>query len=303
MIYVTILGTSGMTPLPDRHLSSCLVRYQGTSYLIDAGEGTQIAIKKMGYSLKKIDYILFTHYHTDHIGGLVGLLASMSNSEKTNTLTIIGPKGLNRIVDAAKRMISNPPFMIKTIEIIDSIETLHLNGLEVTPFPVKHGIACFGYKFILNRDGKCDVEKAKANDVPMEHWSAIQQNNIVIQDNRVYTKDLINSLARKGIKFVYTTDTRPCPAIEHAAKDADLFICEGMYGEPSQINNANKNYHMTMQEAASIAASCHVKELILTHYSPSIVQPSKYLGELRYVFRHTTMGIDGMLRELTYSKE
>lgn len=303
MINVSIVGTSGMTPLPNRHLSSCLVQYNGINYLIDAGEGTQVALKKLGASLKKIDYVLLTHYHTDHVGGLAGLFASMANNEKDTMLTIIGPKGLNRVVEASKRLVSKLPFTIKIIELIDSTPTLKCNGLAITPFPVEHKIACFGYKIELPRDGKCDPEKAKANDVPMEYWSALQQNQIVKYNGRVLTKDLIMSPTRAGIKFVYTTDTRPCRTIVDAAKDADLFICEGMYGEDEQLSNAEKNLHMTMQEAASIAATCGVKEVILTHFSPSMVHPEKYLDELKYTFNRVTIGSDGMTRELTFGEE
>jgi ribonuclease Z len=302
MISVSILGTSGMTPLPNRHLSSCVFRHDGVQFLIDCGEGTQVALKEAGYSLKKIDYILLTHYHTDHVGGLAGLLASMANSEKDNTVTIIGPKGLNRVVNAVKSLVSKLPFTIKTIEIVDEDVVLELNGLKITPFSVEHKIPCFGYKVILPREGKCLPEKAASNDVPIEIWSELQHNKVVERDGRIFTKDLIMTDARKEIKFVYTTDTRPCNNIVEAAKNADLFVCEGMYGDYEQITKAKKNYHMMMQEAAEIASKAGPAKLVLTHYSPSMVKPEQYLSELRYVFNKVEMGYDGYTVELDYEK-
>lgn len=89
-------------PLPYRWLTSLLVRYNGSSLLIDCGEGTQIAMKEKGWSFKPIDVICFTHYHADHISGLPGLLLTMGNAERTEPLTMIGPKGLERVVTALR---------------------------------------------------------------------------------------------------------------------------------------------------------------------------------------------------------
>lgn len=301
MISATLVGTSGMTPLPDRHLSSCIIKCNGSNYLIDAGEGTQIGLRKIGCSLKKINYVLLTHYHTDHIGGLSGLFASMANSEKDDLLTIIGPKGLNRTIDATRKLVSKLPFAIKTIELADEYPTMNLDGLEVTPFPVEHKIPCLGYQFILQRNGKCDPDKAKRNDVPMELWTDLQNNKVVNYNGRIITKDAILSNSRKGLKIVYTTDTRPCNSIKEAAKNADLFICEGMYGSDMKVPNAAKSIHMTMEDAATIAAGCGVKELILTHFSPAMVQPNKYESDLKDIFSRTTVGYDGLTRELEFS--
>ena len=93
MLDVCLLGTAGMMPLPHRWLTASLMRYNGSSLLIDCGEGTQIAIKEKGWTFKPIDVICFTHYHADHISGLPGLLLSMGNAERTEPLTMIGPKG------------------------------------------------------------------------------------------------------------------------------------------------------------------------------------------------------------------
>ena len=97
MLETCLLGTGGMMPLPYRWLTSLMVRYNGMSILIDAGEGTQIAMKKKGWSPKPIDVICFTHFHADHISGLPGLLLSMGNAERETPLLLIGPKGLARL--------------------------------------------------------------------------------------------------------------------------------------------------------------------------------------------------------------
>ena len=102
MIDVCLLGCGGMMPLPWRHLTSMIARVSGSSLLVDCGEGTQIALRKKGWSFKPIDVICFTHFHGDHIGGLPGLLLTMGNAERTEPLTMIGPKGLTRVVNSLR---------------------------------------------------------------------------------------------------------------------------------------------------------------------------------------------------------
>ena len=119
MLDVCLLGTSGMLPLPDRWLTSLMTRYNGSSLLIDCGEGTQIAIKEKGWSFKPIDVICFTHYHADHISGLPGLLLTMGNAERTEPITMIGPKGLERVVTALRTIAPELPFPLEFIELTE----------------------------------------------------------------------------------------------------------------------------------------------------------------------------------------
>ena len=161
MLDFCLLGTSGMTPLVNRHLCSGMLRYNGSSVLIDCGEGTQVAIKRQGWSFKDIELICITHFHADHTTGLPGLLASMANAEKTEVLTVVGPKGIKRFMNAVLMIAPKLPFEIKVIEITDGKEIITLLGLKITAFKVQHGVACLGYSFVLLRPGKFDVELAR----------------------------------------------------------------------------------------------------------------------------------------------
>ena len=116
MIDVCLLGTGGTVPLPQRWLTSCLIRYQGSSILIDSGEGTQIALHKEGYSCKQIDAILLTHYHADHTAGIPGLLLSMAKSDRTEPVWIIGPKGLNNFIEGVMKIALYIPFQLHLLE-------------------------------------------------------------------------------------------------------------------------------------------------------------------------------------------
>ena len=138
MLDVCLLGTSGMLPLPGRWLTSLLLRYNGSSMLIDCGEGTQIAIKEKGWSFHPIDVICFTHYHADHISGLPGLLLTIGNSDRTEPVTLIGPKGLSRVVSALRVIAPELPYELRFIELSESREHISINGYEIDAFKVNH---------------------------------------------------------------------------------------------------------------------------------------------------------------------
>ena len=122
MLDICLLGTGGMMPLPYRWLTSMMARCNGSSLLIDCGEGTQIAPPEKGWSPRPIDVICFTHYHADHISGLPGLLLTMGNAERTEPLLMIGPKGLERVVTALRSIAPELPFPIVFSELTEARE-------------------------------------------------------------------------------------------------------------------------------------------------------------------------------------
>ena len=303
MLDVCLLGTGGMMPLPKRWLTSCMMRYNGSSILIDCGEGTQIAMKEKGWSPKPIDIICFTHYHADHISGLPGMLLSMGNAERCETVTMIGPKGLSRVVNALRAIAPELPFEINFIELTENNQTIEFDGFRIEAFKVLHNMICYGYNIVIDRAGRFDVERAKSQDIPLKLWSILQKGETVNDGGRIFTPDMVLGEKRRGIKVTYCTDSRPVPSIISGAEDADLFICEGMYGEPDMEEKAMEHRHMTFYEAAKLALSANVKELWLTHYSPSLVNPKEYQGKVREIFENTHVCKDGRTIELKFDEE
>lgn len=271
-------------PLPNRRLTSLMLRLNGKGLLIDCGEGTQVAIRARGWSFHDIDVICFTHYHADHISGLPGLLLSIGNAERTEPVTLIGPKGLARTVDALRTIAPELPFELQYIEITNPAQSFELFGYRIEAFKCNHNVVCYGYSVNVDRQGRFDPVKASGNDVPMKVWSRLQKGAIVEYEGRTFTPDMILGPTRKGLKVTYCTDTRPCAVIAEAAEGADLFICEGMYGEPGTEQKAKEHKHMNFAEAAKLAAQAQPKELWLTHYSPSLVRPEEFIGSVREVF-------------------
>ncbi len=303
MLDVCLLGTGGMMPLPYRWLTALMLRYNGKSILIDCGEGTQIALREKGWSPKPIDIICFTHYHADHISGLPGMLLTMGNAERTEPLLLIGPKGLNRTVNALRTIAPELPFEINCMEIAEAEQEFFFDGFRIKAFKVSHSVVCYGYSMAVDRAGRFDRERAAEQQIPMKFWSRLQKGETIEEDGRVYTPDMVLGESRKGLKVTYCTDTRPADSIAVNAAGSDLLILEGMYGEPDKLVKARENRHMTMYEAARIAKAAQVPELWLTHYSPSLTHPEEYLGEVRKIFPGTVAARDGRTIELNFPEE
>lgn len=280
-----------------------MLRYNGSSILIDCGEGTQIAIKEKGWSFKPIDVICFTHYHGDHISGLPGLLLTMGNAMRTEPLTLIGPKGLERVVGALRVIAPELPFELRFIEINEPRKVIPMNGYRITAYKVNHNVTCYGYTIEIDRAGKFDPVRAKEQGIPLKYWNPLQKGKTIEEDGKIYTPDMVLGGSRKGIKLGYCTDTRPVRSIIENVKHADLFICEGMYGEPGKEEKAVEYKHMTFKEAAHLAKEAEVQELWLTHYSPSLSYPEEYMSSVTKIFPNAKAGKDGKSVELRFEDE
>ena len=303
MLDVCLLGTGGMMPLPHRYLTSLMLRYNGSSLLIDCGEGTQMTIREKGWSVNPIDTICITHFHADHISGLPGILLAMGNSERTKPLTMIGPRGLEKVVRSLRIIAPELPFDISFIELNGPQEEIRREGYVIRAFRVNHKITCYGYSIEIERAGKFDAERAKALNIPLPYWSRLQKGETITDGDNVYNPGMVLGSARKGIKVTYTTDTRPTNSIFENARGADLFICEGMYAEKGDVNNAVKYKHMTFEEAARLAKSAQAGQLWLTHYSPALGRPEPYMDGVKAIFPNAFPGKDRKSIELNFEEE
>ena len=155
----------------------------------------------------------------------------------------------------------------------------------------------------VERKGRCDRERAVAQEIPMKFWNRLQKGETIEDNGRRYTPEDVLGAARKGLKVTYCTDTRPVEAITANAAGSDLLILEGMYGEPDKLAKARENRHMTMYEAARIAERAGAPELWLTHYSPSLLHPEEYIKDVRKIFPQTIAAKDGRTIELNFDEE
>lgn len=227
----------------------------------------------------------------------------MGNADRTEPLTLVGPRGLERVVSALRVIAPELPFEIKFIEITKPEEVLELNGYRITAFRVNHNVTCYGYTLEILRQGKFSPDSAREHEIPLKFWNPLQKGQTVEDEGRIYTPDMVLGPPRKGIKLTYTTDTRPTESILRNAKGSDLFICEGMYGEDDKIEKAKGYKHMTFREAATLAREAEVGEMWLTHYSPSLVRPDDYMDTVREIFPKAWPGKDGKSVELNFEED
>ncbi|MGI5990139.1 MAG: ribonuclease Z [Lachnospiraceae bacterium] len=303
MLDVCLLGTSGMMPLPGRWLTSLMLKCNGHSLLIDCGEGTQIAIREKGWSFHDIDVICLTHFHADHVAGLPGILLTIGNADRTEPVTIIGPKGLKKVVSSLRVIAPELPFPVVLEELEQPEEHLNLKGFDIDAFHVQHRVTCYGYSVRIPRVGKFDAGRAMKADIPQKYWNRLQHGQSVQDGDRLLTPDMVLGPERRGLKVTYCTDSRPVPVIADKARDADLFICEGIYGEKDMTDKAKKYRHMTFAEAAELGAEAKPRRMWLTHYSPSLVKPGRYIQAAKEIYEPIECGKDGMTLSLSFDEE
>jgi len=227
----------------------------------------------------------------------------MGNAERTEPLLMIGPKGLTRVVSALRVIEPELPFEINCVEITEPEQSFEVNGLRIEAFRVNHNVTCYGYNIVLDRIGKFNLEKAMQLGIDKKYWNRLQKGETIETPEGILTPDMVIGAPRKGLKITYCTDTRPTESIVSNAKNADLFICEGMYGEPEKKQKAIEHKHMTFYEAAEMAQKAEVKELWLTHYSPSLVKPEEYMKEVNKIFPNSLPGKDGKTVELCFEED
>lgn len=314
MLNLTLLGTGGGMPMPNRFLSSIIMNYKGRKILLDCGEGTQVAMRVAGTGFKSIDIICISHVHGDHVNGLPGLLSTIGNSGREEALYIIGPCGIREVIKGFSVVLTYLPYEIRIIEglkkgafkvnkeNIELVDNEEFSDIIINTLDLEHSAHCYGYSFYIKRERKFDVEKAIKNEVPKVLWSKLQKNHEVEFESREYSCDMVLGESRKGLKISYITDTRPIETIPKFINESDLFICEGTYGSEEDLHKALKNKHMTFREAANLAKDGNVKELLLTHFSPSMGNPQEFIHNARDIFENSYAGSDEEERILNFKE-
>src|SRR5229473_6518854 len=300
LIDICMLGTCGMMPLPGRWLSCALIRCGSTLTLVDCGEGTQIPWKSLGWGFRQLGAICFTHMHADHVAGLPGVLFMVAHAGRTEPLDIYGPPGTTYIVEGLRRIVPELPFPVQLHELKSGEHFSLPGGLRGSCVAAAHGVPCLAYRFELGRNPAFLPEQAQALGLPVQLWSRLQRGEIVEYNGQKITPAEVLGPPRRGISLAFITDTRPTKQLSTFAHDVDLLICESMYDEPGDLLLAKSNAHMLAEESAAIASAARAHSLILTHFSPKIVDTSRAERAARQIFANTRAARDGMVVTLDY---
>lgn len=297
MVQVTLLGSGATRPLPHRALAALWLQVGGRGLLFDCGEGTQVSAQRFGASLYKLDTLLLTHYHGDHLFGLPGLLQSMAALGRTEPVTVAGPPGLDGVLDAVLTLAGPLPFALCRHTFGDCRGSLALpSGTVVTAFPARHRVPCCSYLYTLPRAGRFDPDKAKALGIPVAWWRSLQAG----QPAGGFTPDQVLGPARRGLRLLYATDTEPTAELAEQARGADLLCMDATYADDADAPKARLYGHATCAEAGALAAEAGVRRLWLTHYSAAVTDPEAGLAAARRQFPAAEAGFDGKTLTLTF---
>ena len=306
MLDITLLGTSALMPLPERALTAATLACCGRKVLFDCGEGTQTAARRAHVSLMDVDLIALTHYHGDHIFGLPGLLQTMGCLGRTDPLCITGPRGLEEAMAPILWLAGRQPFDVKLQPLPEAGLCLRdMNPkwpaeARLCAFPTEHRVPSQGYAFELGRAGRFNPERARTLGVPVNQWKRLQEGQSVQMGERTVEPGEVLGPPRRGLKFVFSGDTTPCLALEKAAREADLFICEATYAEEDHAAMAAEHGHMTFSQAGALAARAGAKRLWLCHFSQMIDDPAACIDIARAKFPGAVCGEDGLSMRLGF---
>ncbi|MBI2940653.1 MAG: ribonuclease Z [Chloroflexi bacterium] len=299
MLDVCLPGTGGMMPLPNRWLSCAIVRAEGRAVLLDCGEGTQVALKEIHFGFRAIDAICLSHFHADHVSGLVGLLLMLANSDRDEPVTVFGPPGVAEVVAAQRVLAPFLPFEVRTV-VLRPGATFRVEPFVGTCAAAKHSGPCLAYRLALPRGRPFLPERAQALGLPISLWRTLQRGETVEHEGRRVEPDEVLGPPRRGITVVYVTDSRPTPALVDLSRDADLLISEATFGDPADQPRAVETRHMTFVEAATLARQAGVRRLWLTHFSPALPNPLDYASQATVIFPGAVVGRDGQCETLRY---
>jgi ribonuclease Z len=298
------LGTAASRPTVERNVAALAVMREGETLLFDCGEGTQRQMMRYHVSFAVAD-VFFTHFHADHVIGIIGLMRTMSLQGRTDRLTLWGPRGATRVLRRAEQFgFDRLGFPVEITE-IEPNQPLRRNGYNVIPFEVDHrGSASLGYAIVEEtRKGRFNPELAREMGIPEGPlWGEIHRGNVVrLPDGRTVDPSLLVGPTRPGRRIVITGDTRPCASTTEMARDADLLVHEATFGD-EEAERAVETGHSTAREAAMVARDADARRLVLTHFSARYSHDATELErEARQLFPKVLAARDGTEIDVPYA--
>ena len=299
---IIFLGTSGTIPTKYRNLPAMVLKRRGRFFLFDAGEGTQIQFIKASLSMHKITDIFISHLHGDHIGGIPGILQSLSLLKRLKPMRIYGPTKLSAYLTAIyETMNFTLTFPVEIIEVNSGI-IFDDTEFFVKCTPIDHKLETLAYGFFeKSRPGKFNIDKAEKLGIPKRSWKKLQAGEEISINGKIIKPSDILGPERMGRKIVYAVDTRPCENVLNLSKGVDLLIHDGMFAN-DLLGKAIEGGHSTALEAAKLAKEAGIKRLILSHISSRYPNTENLLKEAQSIFSNVEIAEDLLIIDLYYLK-
>jgi ribonuclease Z len=292
---LVFLGTSAMVPTKERNVSALFLSYEGEGILFDCGEGTQRQMNITGIKRTRVNKVLISHWHGDHVSGLIGLIQTLGNEENPK-LEVYGPEGTKQHMNHLMNSCSfDARVQIKIHELKPKGVERFFNGndfvLECTS--LKHTTPCLGYSFVEKDRRKINMAYLKKLGVKQgPHIQQLQKGKSIKWHGKTIDVKEATSII-KGKKITYIVDTVPCNNAVELAKDADLLISEATYVHTLK-EKAEQYSHLTARDAGLIANQANVKKLVITHFSQRYKNTQDLEEDARNVFDNVISAQDFM---------
>ena len=294
---LTILGSSSALPISNRHPTSQFLTISNRHFLIDCGEGTQIRLRENGIGFSRINHILISHMHGDHVYGLVPLLTSLHLLDRQKEMHIYGPPNLKETVE---NLLKNTGAYLKFPLVFHAFESgkkallFEDNALEIYTFPLKHSLPCWGFLF---------KEKARAKNIKGELIEKLgipygEINDIKqgadFEDSKgtIHKNETLTTPALPALSYAFCTDTAPLQKLSTFISEPDILYHEATFTE-EHAARAKKTKHSTAKQAAEIAKLVQAKNLLLGHFSVRYNDFAELLSEAKPIFEATQLALQG----------
>ncbi|MGE5521031.1 MAG: ribonuclease Z, partial [Candidatus Dadabacteria bacterium] len=300
MLSVTILGNNSAVPAFNRHPTSQVVSHDGTNYLVDCGEGTQIQMIKYKVRRGKISHIFISHLHGDHYFGLVGLINTFSLLSHQQELHVFAPSPLQQIIEMQLKVADNTlsyPLHFHTLTepgvLVDN------EKIRISCFRTNHRIECYGFVF-EEKEGKrkLQIDKIRRMEIPVSFYSSLQNGlDYITTKGKVIRNEEVTSDPQKGKKYAFCADTKYDESIIQHIYAADMIYHETTYLD-NMREKALERFHSTTKQAAEIATKAMVKNLLIGHFSSKYSTLEAFLIEAKEIFSNTQLAEEGVTYEI-----
>ena len=265
---LVFLGTSAAQPTERRGLSCICLENDGEILMFDAGEASQISYMKSGLGWNKKMKLFVTHLHGDHCVGILGLLQTMSMQNRTESLEIFGPKGIDEFLAANIKILNFGLSFSILITIVNEGTIYENNKFLIHAAKANHSITAFSYLFEeKDKPGRFNVEKAKELGIPEgELWNKLQNGEDITNNEKIIKPEQVLGKKRPGKKIGISGDTMPTKELEEFFRECDYLVFDSTFLDEEK-QKAQDTCHSTAKQAAELAKKANVKNLILTHFS------------------------------------